>query len=387
MYSNKNAKVLSQLAKNKSKSQQTRRPARPKPTRYFPGQVIETGSASGESGSSDANDDEKDEDRVSDFSESDGESGPQKEDSDEAQEQEEAPRAIAVKIYSKQIEPKKEEPKQIKPVFRKPIPQPEEKHSPSSEEEEEEEEEESSEEESESESSEDERPMFVPKFISKDKRKDLSQNPPNISSKQSDSSSAQAASNRKQKTLELAEEEIKRQIAAEKAHEQEYRDDNEIFAVDDTDDIDPEAEYAAWKVRELKRIQRERDEIEAVEKEKEELIELRNMSEAERAKLGAEKAAAEQEARLEANKDNKVAFLQRRYHKGAFFQEMDILKNRDFSEALEDDYKNKAVLPKFLQSRGRDIGLKGRRKESTLRDMDTSKDQIGADYKKPRKDQ
>lgn len=51
----------------------------------------------------------------------------------------------------------------------------------------------------------------------------------------------------------------------------------------DTDDDDVDAEYAAWKQRELARIKRDRAEREAAEKEAEERERLKNMTEEERA--------------------------------------------------------------------------------------------------------
>lgn len=273
--------------------------------------------------------------------------------------------------------------------------------------EEEEEEESSSEEESESEesSSEDERPMFVPKFVSKDKRnignsKDLSTNTSEANGTRKNQvsvgtfsfSNSKDTSEKKTKTLQLAEENIKREIALEQARKSDLTDDKEIFQVDDTDDLDPEAEYAAWKIREIKRIQRDREEIEQIEKEKEAREEIKNMSAADRAKWeqkqdeeAAKKVQQEKEERRkkanENNEDNEEEeggsggsrlYMQQHYHKGAFFHGMDVLQNRDFSEALEDDYKDKSSLPKYLQTRGQTIGLKGRTKFRSLKEEDTT---------------
>ncbi len=97
---------------------------------------------------------------------------------------------------------------------------------------------------------------------------------------------------------------------------------------DDDDDIDHEnnedvgqidvkrqARYEAWKVRELKRILRDREEMESYEKELAEIERRRKLTDEERlaenVKLGTD----------ETDKKQKVAynFMQKYYHKGAFF--------------------------------------------------------------------
>ncbi|KAG8237243.1 hypothetical protein J437_LFUL011271 [Ladona fulva] len=85
--------------------------------------------------------------------------------------------------------------------------------------------------------------------------------------------------------------------------------------VDTDDGADEEAEYEAWKLRELKRIKRDRDEREQMEKERLEVERLRNMTEEER----------RQEIRLNpkliTNKASKgkYKFLQKYYHRGVFY--------------------------------------------------------------------
>jgi microfibrillar-associated protein 1 len=82
------------------------------------------------------------------------------------------------------------------------------------------------------------------------------------------------------------------------------------------DDDDEEAEFEAWKVRELARIKRERDAKEAADKAAEERERLKNMTEEERAAW--ELANPKVQSVKEKQKWN---FMQKYWHKGAYFQE------------------------------------------------------------------
>jgi microfibrillar-associated protein 1 len=61
---------------------------------------------------------------------------------------------------------------------------------------------------------------------------------------------------RKEESYELIARSIRREIAAEN---QKVKDPT---LIDDTDDIDEEAEFEAWKLRELLRLKRDREERE-----------------------------------------------------------------------------------------------------------------------------
>lgn len=72
------------------------------------------------------------------------------------------------------------------------------------------------------------------------------------------------------------------------------------------------------------------------------------------------------------NKDRgQHTFMQKYYHKGAFYQdtESDVLK-RDYSAPTIDEVRNKEVLPKIMQVKN--FGLAGRTKYTHLVDQDTS---------------
>ena len=82
-----------------------------------------------------------------------------------------------------------------------------------------------------------------------------------------------------------------------------------------TDAEDEETEYEAWKLRELKRTKRDREEREAEERERREIDRIRNMTEEERR---AEFKANPKEITNKAPK-GKYKFLQKYYHRGAFY--------------------------------------------------------------------
>ena len=110
---------------------------------------------------------------------------------------------------------------------------------------------------------------------------------------------------------------------------------------------DPHEEYQKWTAREKARLIRDKNE--------------RNH--------GVEKITDESE-RVNATKEKKkMKFLQKYYHKGAFYQDEDILK-RDFSEATGDDKLNKTLLPEVMQVKN--FGRSGRTKYTHLVDQDTT---------------
>jgi hypothetical protein len=125
----------------------------------------------------------------------------------------------------------------------------------------------------------------------------------------------------------------------------------------DTDDEAHEApEYDAWQARELSRVSRDRAEREAAFKEREELERLRAMTDEEREEW--DRAHPPPVSAAQAARDSaKWAFMQKYYHKGAFFQTgaddkfgtigtFDIY-TRDFGAATgEDKGVDRSMLPK-----------------------------------------
>ncbi|EGD96622.1 microfibrillar-associated protein MfaP1 [Trichophyton tonsurans CBS 112818] len=186
-----------------------------------------------------------------------------------------------------------------------------------------------SEEESEEESSsEDEVPkrlLLRPTFIKKGDRKATAalSNGGHLatsSSAQDPDAEAEELKRRKDKADLLIRDQLERDAAARIAGRKTWDDDiDESGAgvdennIDDTDGIDPAAELAAWKLRELKRVKREREAIEIAEKEREEIERRRNLTTEEREREDREFIDKQKEER-EAGR-GKAGFMQRYFHK------------------------------------------------------------------------
>lgn len=150
----------------------------------------------------------------------------------------------------------------------------------------------------------------------------------------------------------------------------------------DTDDEAHEAEeYAAWAAREMARLASDRAAREAAFKERSELEALRAMSEEERAAWDAAHPRPPDAADAAREKE-KWVFLQKYYHKGAFFQHAaddrfesagtHEIYGRSFSAATgEDRGADKATLPKAMQKRKETFGRAGQTKWTHLTAEDT----------------
>jgi microfibrillar-associated protein 1 len=239
-----------------------------------------------------------------------------------------------------------------------------------------EEEEESSEEEDSSSDEEPKRPMLAPKFISKAQRNKMQTAP----LKSAEEVAAEEERRRKEKADEMLQAQMERDQAARAAGKKAWDDEDNIEEeVDDTDGLDEEAERAAWKLRELKRVRRDRLAIEEKEKEREEIDRRRALTDEER--------KAEDEAFIAAQKDDregkgKMAYMQKYFHKGAFFQgdeeqdeEVKAALNRDLAGArFEDETSSKEVLPEYMRIRDMSkLGKKGRTKYQDLKSEDTGR--------------
>lgn len=225
---------------------------------------------------------------------------------------------------------------------------------------------------SEESSSDDDAPkkLLRPTFIRKDQRKE------NLTISQTlteDQHWAEEEARRKQKADAMIQEQLERDAAARAAGKKDWDDDEiaDIDEVDDTDGLDPEAERAEWKLRELKRVKRDREAIELAEKEREEVERRRNLSQEEREAEDRDfldRQKAEREGR------GSMAHMQKYVHKGAFFQDDPKADQRDLMGARVQDDTNKELLPEYMQIRDMTkLGRKGRTKYKDLRSEDTGR--------------
>ncbi|CAN6285747.1 unnamed protein product [Urochloa humidicola] len=175
---------------------------------------------------------------------------------------------------------------------------------------------------------------------------------------------------RKIETRQIVVEEIKKEEHIEKALNEEAN----IEDVDTDDELNEAEEYESWKNREIARIKRDREERDARLKEKEEIEKVRNMTEEERREWERKNPKQLRQTK------QKWKFMQKYYHKGAFFQEgaddviqsagKDDIYTRDFSEPTGEDKMDKSILPKVMQVKH--FGRSGRTKWTHLVNEDTT---------------
>lgn len=155
------------------------------------------------------------------------------------------------------------------------------------------------------------------------------------------------------------------------ADEADDRSDAEL--IDDNDEINEAEEYEMWKIRELKRIKRDKEERFERQKEVELIERRRRMTDAERAEDD-----RKMDEGMQKKEDTKnFGFLQKYYHRGAFFQDKartgeEPLYLRDVHEPLEEEKFDKQALPAAMQLRRGQFGKKGQVKHTHLTDVDTT---------------
>ncbi|KAL0452619.1 UNVERIFIED_CONTAM: Microfibrillar-associated protein 1 [Sesamum latifolium] len=175
---------------------------------------------------------------------------------------------------------------------------------------------------------------------------------------------------RKKETKEIVVEKIKEDQEIQKNMELEAN----IADVDTDDDVNEAEEYEAWKSREIARIKRDREDRDAMLKEKEEIEKVRNMTEEERREWERKNPKPTGPAK------QKWRFMQKYYHKGAFFQTnpddhagtagAENIYTRDFSAPTGEDKMDKTILPKVMQVKH--FGRSGRTKWTHLVNEDTT---------------
>jgi microfibrillar-associated protein 1 len=145
---------------------------------------------------------------------------------------------------------------------------------------------------------------------------------------------------------------------------------------DDDDEVDELEQWELWKARELARVKRERDERHAEEREKKEIERRRGLTDAQRK---AEDDAFNKHRLGQGGEQVKWKFLQKYYHKGAYFQDEDQEGNavsgpvmhQDFGQATGGDaLGDKAAMPKVMQVKN--FGKRSQVKWTHLTAEDTS---------------
>ncbi|KAJ0817768.1 putative microfibrillar-associated protein [Helianthus annuus] len=178
------------------------------------------------------------------------------------------------------------------------------------------------------------------------------------------------AEERKVETKQIVVEEIRKDMQIQKNLEAEA----DIADVETDDELNEAEEYEAWKAREIARIKRDRDDRDAMVKEREEIERVRNMTQEERREW------ERKNPKPSSAPKQKWRFMQKYYHKGAFFQDdpddksgtvgADGIFRRDYSAPTGEDKMDKSILPKVMQVKH--FGRSGRTKWTHLVNEDTT---------------
>ncbi|KAL5708702.1 hypothetical protein ACHQM5_019468 [Ranunculus cassubicifolius] len=175
---------------------------------------------------------------------------------------------------------------------------------------------------------------------------------------------------RKIETKKIVIAEIQKDLEIQKNLDMEAQ----LADVNTDDEMDQKEDYDAWQVREMARIKRDKGDRVAMAKEKEEVEKVRNMTERERREW------AWNNPKPLPQPKGKWKYMQKYYHKGAFFQAdaddsagtagVDSIYRRDYSAPTGEDKLNKTLLPKVMQVKH--FGKSGRTKWTHLGNEDTT---------------
>lgn len=171
--------------------------------------------------------------------------------------------------------------------------------------------------------------------------------------------------------LEEEEENFRKRMEGGALHDGELPDDEDI-------EEEREKEYALWRVRELKRIMRDKQEVEEWKRKR-----SGGMAAAERTGHTPQNEDREEGhsemASTHSEERARPAFLQKFYKMGPFFLETDEsgrykeeIYNRDYNKGTSEDGVNREALPAPMRVRRGEFGKAGRSKYTHLVNEDTA---------------
>eukprot|EP01129_Flabellula_baltica_P005687 TRINITY_DN2072_c1_g2_i1.p1 TRINITY_DN2072_c1_g2~~TRINITY_DN2072_c1_g2_i1.p1 ORF type:complete len:400 (+),score=141.12 TRINITY_DN2072_c1_g2_i1:28-1200(+) len=201
-------------------------------------------------------------------------------------------------------------------------------------------------------------PVVELKFVRKDRRKTV----------KTEDEIAEEKAEQEEREKEDLEERRKRTLVLlkQKVVEEESEDSSFDFSSSEEDDEETkQKEFELWKLRELRRIKREFEEIEAHKMEEAEKLRRQNMTDEEIERENEQIGRGEKER-------TEMRFLQKYYHKGAFFAEemKDIHESHDWALPTGEDKQDRTILPAVMQVKR--YGLASRTKYTHLTAEDTS---------------
>ncbi|KIK47945.1 hypothetical protein CY34DRAFT_73089 [Suillus luteus UH-Slu-Lm8-n1] len=203
------------------------------------------------------------------------------------------------------------------------------------------------------------KPLFRPVFVPKRGRDTIAERDAiALEAEEIEKRKQETAEERKKQSHDLVAESIRRELL-EKEKEEVIPD------VDDTDGVDPTGEFEAWRLRELGRIKKEKEDELRREEEREEIERRRALPEEQRLKEDLERANKLREEKPKGQQK----FLQKYWHKGAFHQDEAILTRHDYTEATESTV-DVSMLPEVM--RVKNFGKRSRTKYTHLMDQDTT---------------
>jgi len=206
------------------------------------------------------------------------------------------------------------------------------------------------------------RPTIQPVFVRKQDRETIEERDRRIAEEEEfEKARLEQLEERKKDSERLVKEELEREKEAMARAVEEGEEEK----IDSDEESEDEAkEYELWKQREISRIKRDREERDSYEKEREDTAKRRLLSDMEIRQMDKDKFTKDKK---------KWRFMQKYYHKGAFFAEgdtEDIQKQMDFSLPTGEDLIDKSALPKVMQVKH--FGRSGRTKYTHLADQDTT---------------